>query len=162
MATRILGIDPGSRVTGYALIEVSGSELRVLGHDVIKPLARSAFSDKILFVADRLGGLIDLYAPQEAAVEDLFHAVNARASLQLAHLRGGILLELARKRVELSTYAPTAVKKALTGVGSAGKEQVRFMVERILGLKLGRGPNDVSDALAVAVCHAHTRRGFKR
>lgn len=157
MPTRILGIDPGSRVTGYAILEVSGSSLRVLESGGLKPPARAAFSGKILHVADRLAALIDGHRPTEAAVEDLFHAVNARASLQLAHLRGGILLELARRRVDLYTYAPTAVKKAVTGVGSASKEQVRFMVERILGLRLGKGVNDVSDAIAVAVCHAHSR-----
>jgi len=157
MPTRILGIDPGSRVTGYAILEVSGSSLRVIDAGALKPPARLPFSGKILHVADRLAELIESHEPAEAAVEDLFHAVNARSSLQLAHLRGGVLLELARRRVDLYTYAPKAVKKAVTGVGSASKEQVRFMVERLLGLRLGRGVNDVSDALAVAVCHAHSR-----
>lgn len=157
MATRILGIDPGSRVTGYALIEARGPDLTVLEHDKLAPKSTLSFPERILFIADRLGDLIEEHRPDEAAVEDLFHAVNPRSALQLAHLRGAIVLELARRKVALFTYAPRAVKKAVTGVGSAGKEQVRFMVERLLRLRLDGHPADVSDALAVAVCHAHSR-----
>ena len=160
MATRILGIDPGSRVTGYGLIEIRGSSMVIVGHGGFRPPPKSTFPDRLLFVADRLGELIEQHAPAEAAVEDLFHAVNARSALQLAHLRGAILLELVRRRLPLFAYAPRAVKKALTGSGGAGKDQVRAMVERLLRVRLGDREEDVSDALAVAICHAHSRRAL--
>lgn len=160
MAARILGIDPGSRATGYALIEARGSAIRVLRHDQLRPSPSLPFHVRLLRIADGLGELVEEYAPTEAAVEDLFHSVNPRSALQLAHMRGAILLELARREVALFTYAPRAVKKAVTGVGSAGKEQVRAMLERLLHVRLEGLPADVSDALAVALCHAHSRVGI--
>ncbi len=157
MAARILGIDPGSRATGYAFIEARGSVIRVLCHDRLRPSPSLPFHTRLLRIADGLGALVEEYAPTEAAVEDLFHSVNPRSALQLAHLRGAILLELARRQVELFTYAPRTVKKAVTGVGSAGKGQVRAMLERLLHVHLEGHSADVSDALAVALCHAHSR-----
>jgi crossover junction endodeoxyribonuclease RuvC len=145
-------------VTGCALVEKRGADLTVLFHHHLKPDPSLSFNARILQIADQLGGLVESCAPDEAAVEDLFHAVNTKTALQLAHLRGAIILELARRGVSLFTYAPRAVKKAVTGVGSADKRQVRIMIERLLRLDLGKGPDDVSDALAVAVCHAHSRR----
>jgi crossover junction endodeoxyribonuclease RuvC len=159
--TRILGIDPGSRVSGYAVLDARGSDLTPIRHGRLSPPASLPFPEKILRIANALGDLIEEHHPEEAAVEDLFHAVNARSALQLAHVRGAIVLELARRKVRLFTYAPRAVKKAITGVGSAGKDQVRGMVERLLGLELGSEGYDVSDALAVAICHAHSRMGAR-
>ncbi len=156
--TRILGIDPGSVRTGYAIIDCRGSELIPVGRGCLSAPASLPFTERILRIADELGRLIDDRRPAEAAVEDLFHATNARSALQLAHVRGAILVELARRRVELFTYAPRTIKKALTGAGSADKEQVRSMVERLTGLRMTSEPDDVSDALAVAICHAHSRR----
>jgi crossover junction endodeoxyribonuclease RuvC len=161
VGARILGIDPGSRATGYALIEARGPVIRVLCHDQLRPSPSLPFHTRLLWIADGLGALVEEYAPAEAAVEDLFHSVNPRSALQLAHLRGAILLELARRKVALFTYAPRAVKKAVTGVGSASKEQVRAMLERLLHLRLKGHSVDVSDALAVALCHAHSREGVR-
>jgi len=156
---RILGIDPGSRVTGYAVIEALGGSLKVVSRGGLRPPGRLPFEGRLLYIADALRELVEGHHPSEAAVEGLFHAVNARSALQLAHLRGAIVLELARRRVPLFTYAPRAVKKAVTGAGAASKDQVRSMVERLLGVRLQGQLSDVSDALAVAICHAHTRRG---
>jgi crossover junction endodeoxyribonuclease RuvC len=156
--TRILGIDPGSTVTGDALIDVRGTELVPADRGCLDAPAALPFHERILRIADALGRLIDDRRPGEAAVEDLFHAVNTRSALQLAHVRGAILVELARRRVDLFTYSPRTVKKALTGTGSAEKGQVRGMVERLTGLHLAGESDDVSDALAVAICHAHWRR----
>ena len=157
--TRILGIDPGSRLTGYAILEARGQRLKEVCHGCLSASASLPLSQRILRIADGVGRLVEEHLPEEAAVEDLFHAVNPRSALQLAHVRGAIVLELARRRVDLFTYAPRAVKKAVTGVGSADKEQVRAMVERLLGLRLEPSSLDVSDALAVAICHAHSRGG---
>jgi crossover junction endodeoxyribonuclease RuvC len=129
----------------------------VLDHGNFKPPQRSEFSRKILFVADAIGDLVRKWSPQEAAVEDIFHAVNVRSVIQLAQLRGAIILELVRCDLSLFTYAPTVVKKAVTGVGSADKEQVRFMIQKLLRVNLQGQAHDVSDALAIALCHAHSR-----
>lgn len=157
--TRILGIDPGSRVTGYAVIDVRGPDLHTVCHGVFRPPASLPFHERIARIADALGQIIEQRRPREAAVEDLFHAANARSALRLAHVRGAILVEIARRGLDVHTYAPKSVKKALTGVGSADKAQVQAMVERLLNLRLPDASHDVSDALAVAICHAHTRRG---
>jgi crossover junction endodeoxyribonuclease RuvC len=154
---RILGIDPGSRVTGYGLVEIRGADLGVLSHGRLRPGSGLAFGERLAEIADAVGGLVDAYGPDEAAIEDLFHAVNPRSALQLAHLRGAVIAELARRGLRLFAYAPRAVKKAVTGSGAAGKHQVRFMVERLLGVRLSGEGDDVSDALAVAICHAHAR-----
>lgn len=160
--TRILGIDPGSRVTGYAVLELRRSGLKVLSHGAFRAPGRAAFPSRLLGIANALAGIIVRYAPDEAAIEDLFHAVNPRSALQLAHLRGALVVELARRDVPLFAYAPLAVKKAITGSGRADKDQVRAMVERLVKVRLEGSPDDVSDALAVAICHAHTRRTLTR
>jgi crossover junction endodeoxyribonuclease RuvC len=157
VATRILGIDPGSHVTGYGVLESRGASLRLVSMGGIRPPARLDFSSRLLYIADALAALIGEVNPQEAAVEDLFHALNARSALKLAHLRGVVLAEIARGGVRLFEYAPRAVKKAVTGSGGADKEQVRGMVGRLLQQSFDRAPYDLSDALAVAICHAHSR-----
>jgi len=112
-------------------------------------------------MANALAAVLDESRPDEAAVEDLFHAVNPRSALQLAHARGALVVEIARRGIPLFAYAPLAVKKAVTGAGRADKAQVRAMIERLLGIQLSGEVHDVSDALAVAVCHANTRRGLR-
>jgi crossover junction endodeoxyribonuclease RuvC len=156
--TRILGIDPGSRITGCAVVEGRGGHLKVLYCGALRSPGRGSFPSRLLHIADALAVIIEEFAPDEAAVEDLFHAVNPKSALQLAHLRGALVVELARRRIPLYAYAPLAIKKAVTGSGRADKDQVRSMVERLLAMNLGGSPHDVSDALAVAICHAHIRR----
>lgn len=157
VATRILGIDPGSHVTGYGVLETRGASLHLVSMGGFRPPARLAFSSRLLYIADALADLIRTVSPQEAAVEDLFYALNARSALKLAHLRGVILTEVARGGLPVFEYAPRAVKKAVTGSGGADKEQVRGMVGRLLRQSFDRGTYDLSDALAVAICHAHSR-----
>ena len=159
--TRILGIDPGSRVTGYAVIDVRGGNLLPVCYGTFEAPASLPFSERITRIADSLGALVGERKPEEVAVEDLFHAANARSALQLAHVRGAILVELARRGLSPFTYAPRSIKKALTGAGGADKLQVRAMVERLLGVRLESAANDVSDALAVAICHAHSRKAAR-
>jgi len=130
----------------------------VVARGAIRASARILFHERLLHIADSLARIIEEHAPDEAAIEELFHAVNARSALQLAHLRGALVVELARRGVTLFGYSPRAVKMATTGSGAAEKRQVRAMVERITGIRLDEGPYDVSDAIAVAICHAHSRR----
>ena len=152
----ILGIDPGSGSTGYGVIESRSGHLRLLSKGAITPPAHLPFLDRLPHIAAGIEALVRKVSPEGAAIEDLFHARNSRVALQLGHVRGAALLPLLRARVPVFEYAPRLVKKAVTGSGAAEKEQVRRMVRLLLGL--GETPLDLdtSDALAVAICHAHS------
>lgn len=152
----VLGIDPGSHATGYGVIAAE-PVVRMLGGGVIRTLSGTPLAERLLVIHTELSTVIDRFAPAQMAVEDLFNAKNARSSLMLGHARGVILLAGARAGLAVAEYAPREVKKALTGNGAATKEQVRFMVMRLLGLKESF-PLDQSDALAVALTHAGRSR----
>ena len=151
---RILGVDPGSSRTGYGCIETDGSRHRVVTCGVLAPAARAAFPEKLLAIRDGLASLIARHRPAAVAVEDLFYARNARSALKLGHVRGVVLLAASEAGLPVSEFAPAEVKRAVVGYGRADKPQVRQMVMLLLGLSEPPSPLDVSDALAVAVCHA--------
>ncbi len=147
----ILGVDPGSHATGYGVIS-TGPVVRMLAGGVIRTSSKAALSDRLLTIHNELATIIATHDPMQMAVEDLFNAKNARSSLILGHARGVILLAGAAAGLSPAEYAPRAVKQAITGNGAATKEQVRFMVMRLLALK-EEPPLDMSDALAVALAH---------
>lgn len=153
---RILGVDPGSAHTGYGCIDASGGRHRVLARGVLSPPARSAFPEKLRAVRDGLAALLAEHRPETVAVEDLFHARNARSALKLGHVRGVVMLAASEAGLPVAEYAPAAVKQAVVGYGRAEKQQVRQMVCLLLGLDPPPARLDVTDALAVAVCHAHS------
>ncbi len=148
----ILGIDPGSRATGWGVI-VTAPTLRCAGAGVIRPSDALPLAQRLAEIHAGLCEVLERHEPQTMAVESLFNARNARSSLILGHARGVVLLAGAQAGLAVSEYAPGEVKRAVTGNGQAGKEQVRFMVMRLLGLR-EQPPLDQSDALAVALAHA--------
>jgi len=150
-SSRIIGIDPGSHATGWGVVEVQPA-VRRIASGVIRPGKGRALPARLLAIHDTLSALIVEHGPAIMAVEDLFNAKNPRSSLILGHARGAIILAGARAGLEVHEYAPAEIKKALTGNGQAGKEQVGFMVMRLLGLK-EEPALDESDALAVALAH---------
>ena len=152
---RILGVDPGSNRTGYGCIETDGSRHRVVTCGVLAPAARAAFPEKLLAIRDGLASLIARHRPDVVAIEDLFYARNARSALKLGHVRGVVMLTASEAGLPVSEFSPAEVKRAVVGYGRAEKPQVRQMVMLLLGLAEPPSPLDVSDALAVAVCHAH-------
>jgi len=154
----ILGIDPGSRVTGCGVVESRGGRLRRIAAERVRPDPRAPLPERLRVIHEAVAALITAHTPAEMAVESLFNARNAHSSLVLGHARGVILLAGAQQGLPITGYAPREVKLALTGTGSATKEQVRFMVCRWLGLAREPDSLDESDALAVALCHA-LRRG---
>ena len=147
----ILGIDPGSHATGYGVIETSPA-VRFLDGGVIRPDKGLGLPRRLLAIHEALRGVLDRHAVDAMAVENLFNAKNARSSLILGHARGVILLTGAEAGLEVAEYAPREIKQALTGNGAAAKEQVRYMVMRLLGLK-EEPPMDLSDALGVALTY---------
>jgi crossover junction endodeoxyribonuclease RuvC len=149
----ILGVDPGTRRTGYGLVELSGSRLRHVDNGVISPERKARLSEKVLHIYGNLLSLIDEHRPAAMALEEVFVAKNTRSALVLGHARGAVLLAAAMKAIPIHGYAPTAVKKAVSGSGHASKEQVQAMVRTLLGLP-GDAQQDASDALALAICHS--------
>lgn len=149
---RILGIDPGTRAMGYGVIERQGTRVRCLASGVITPApGELAFRLATIFAA--LEAVVAAHRPDEVAVEDLFHARNAKSALVLGHARGVALLVAGRAGLSVHAYAPPIVKKAVVGHGRAEKFQVQKMVRALLGLET-EPAEDEADALAVALCHS--------
>lgn|SRR5487761_759535 len=153
---RILGIDCGSQVTGYGLIESDGHRHREIEHGAIRPPAKLDFANRLNYIHQKLEELIARQGPDCMAVEDIFFAENARSAIKLGHARGVVLQAAASAGLSVAEYTPLAVKSALTGYGRAEKQQVRHMVTILLKLDAEPESLDASDALAVAICHAHT------
>ncbi len=153
----ILGVDPGSHATGFGVI-VTGPVLRMKSGGVIRPPAKLSLPDRLLAIHEGITEVIKAHDPVVMVVEDLFNAKNARSSLILGHARGVLLLAGAAAGLSISEYAPREIKQAMTGNGGATKEQVRFMVMRLLGLKK-EPPLDQSDALAAALTFVGRQRG---
>jgi len=155
---RIFGVDPGSAHTGYGCIDTSGGRHRILACGALSPPAQSAFAEKLRTIHDGLAALIAEHRPETVAIEDLFYARNARSALKLGHVRGVVMLAASEAGLPVVEYAPAEVKRAVVGYGRAEKQQVQQMVGLLLGLEPPPSRLDVTDALAVAVCHAHSIR----
>jgi crossover junction endodeoxyribonuclease RuvC len=153
----ILGIDPGSRHTGFGLIECAGGPPRFLSSGRISAPASVPIPERLRRLADELAALIERERPALAAVEKPFHGVNARSAIVLAEARGALLLTLARAGIAIEEYAPAEVKSAVAGNGHADKQQVARMVRLELALAAQVLSADASDALALALCAAVRR-----
>jgi crossover junction endodeoxyribonuclease RuvC len=153
---RLLGIDPGLRFTGWGLLEASGNRLRHLADGVIATDGDAPVPQRLRALHDALAALLAEHRPDEAAIEETYVNRNGTATLKLGYARGVALLAPALLGIPVSEYGAKAVKKAVVGTGGASKEQVALMVRRLLpGGAIRRA--DASDALAVAICHAHHR-----
>jgi crossover junction endodeoxyribonuclease RuvC len=150
---RVLGIDCGTERTGYAVIESDGVAHHLSDAGVIKTDPRRPLAERLLAISTELRSILEQYNPDSGAVEDVFHAVNARSALKLAHVRGVALLVLAEAQIPVGEYSPMEVKMSVVGYGRAEKAQVQLMVRSILSLER-QLPEDASDAVAVAICHA--------
>ena len=152
---RILGIDPGSRATGYGLIEKEGNRLIHIDNGVIRPPANAELPERLLSIFSNLNTIINEYSPQYSAIEQVFMSKNAQSALKLGQARGAALLAMAGAGLEIGEYSPMQVKSAVVGYGRAAKSQVQQMVKALLNLP-EIAQEDASDALAVAICHAHS------
>jgi crossover junction endodeoxyribonuclease RuvC len=150
----VLGIDPGTAVTGYGVVtrsENGSVTLRECG--VIKTSAERPLFERIREIYDATAALIERHAPMAVSVEDVFQGKNAQSALKLGHARGAILLAAAHASVEVAEYAPREIKKAVVGNGNATKDQVGFMVQQQLRLRSAPAPSDAADGVAAALCH---------
>ena len=153
----IFGIDPGSDRTGYGCVKTDGSRHTLITCGAIKTKASATFPEKLLVIHSRLAVLLSECRPDAVAIENLFHAVNARSALKLGHARGVAMLAAAEAGVPIYEYTPAAVKRVVVGYGRAEKPQVQHMIKVMLGLAEAPSPHDAADALAVAVCHIHSQ-----
>lgn len=154
--TRILGLDPGLRITGWGIIDVAGSSLSHVDHGIVSSRDEDPLPTRLVSLYTQLTEIIQRYHPQEAAVEETFVNKNPHSALKLGAARGVVLLAPASANLPLGEYAANTVKKSVVGVGHADKSQVAMMVSRLLPQSRGV-TKDAADALAVAICHAHYR-----
>jgi len=151
---RILGIDPGSRVTGYGIVDIEGALTRPVAWGGIRTTGEHA--DRLKQIFDAVAELVTEHRPDELAIERVFVNRNADSALKLGQARAAALCATFSQDIPVHEYAPREVKKALVGNGGAEKAQVEYMVKVLLGLR-GDMQSDAADALAIAVCHAHAR-----
>jgi crossover junction endodeoxyribonuclease RuvC len=150
----VLGVDPGSRRTGYGLVESDGRRHRLLECGVFVPGPRLSLPERLRHIHRGLADLIARARPDALAIEDVFHAANTRSALVLAHVRGVVLLAGAEAGLAVHEFPPATVKQQVTGSGRAEKTQVAYMVTRMLALRVEAEAGDATDALAVALCLA--------
>lgn len=154
----ILGLDPGTAITGFGLLRHEAGRLTVMDFGTLETRKGPSDSDRLLHVFEEAEDLLHRSRPDAIAVEHLFFGRNVNTMLSVGRASGVLLLAAAKAGIPIAEYTPMQVKMAVVGVGNAEKKQVQFMVRQILGLKETPKPDDVADALALAICHAHTHR----
>ena len=152
----ILGIDPGIAIVGYGVVEYTKGKFRLIAMGSIETPAGIDVEERLRMVYDDMCELIDTYRPDEMAIEELFFNTNHKTAIAVAEARGVILLSAVQRRVPISEYTPLQVKQSVVGYGRAEKKQVITLVGMILGMENGPKLDDTADALALAICHAHT------
>lgn len=152
----ILGVDPGYAITGYGVVSYQNNRLKVLDYGVIATAAKSPFPERLLKISQELEVLIARHQPETMAVEELFFSRNTTTAIGTAQARGVAVLSGARSGIPVYEYTPMQVKLAVAGYGKAQKLQVQQMVRVLLALESVPKPDDAADALAVAICHAHS------
>ena len=152
----ILGIDPGLAIVGWGVVEYSGSRFQPLGYGAIETPAGMATEQRLALIYEGIKKLIETYHPQHVAVEELFFNTNQTTGIRVAEARGVIIMCAYQHGVKVFEYTPLQVKQAVVGYGRAEKKQVITMVTMFLGLPKPPKPDDTADALAIAVCHAHS------
>jgi crossover junction endodeoxyribonuclease RuvC len=154
---RILGIDPGTRQTGFGIIQEEGRSLRFVDCGVIRTSSKGPLSRRLHQIYHELRAVIERYRPDTLSLENIFVARNVSSALKLGHARGASILAAVNHDVEVFEYSPAEVKKNIAGSGRADKQQVQQMVQRLLALPELPTPEDASDALALAICHSFCR-----
>ena len=154
---RVLGVDPGSVRTGFGVVEKSGNLFTCIAHGEARPSRRLDLPHRIHAIVERVGEVMDQVHPDCVAVEEAFYHESVRSTLVLGHVRGALLVAAVQRGLRIAEYSPREVKLSVAGSGAAAKEQVAFMVRRLLRVR-GALPADAADALAVALCHLHRER----
>ncbi|MBP5493104.1 MAG: crossover junction endodeoxyribonuclease RuvC [Clostridiales bacterium] len=151
----IIGIDPGYAITGYGVVSYERSKFTVLDYGAITTKAHTPFEQRLLTIHQQMDVLMERYHPEVMAIEELFFARNTTTAIGTAQARGVVILSAAEANVPVYEYTPMQIKQAVTGYGRADKNQVSQMVKMLLHLEKMPKPDDVTDALAIAICQAH-------
>lgn len=151
----ILGIDPGYAIVGCGIIDYTANKFKVLNHEAVTTPAGMPFEHRIEFIYDSLDVMIKQYKPDAIAIEELFFHTNHKTVIGVAQARGVTLLAAVKNKVPFFEYTPLQVKQSVVGYGRAVKPQVMEMTRILLGMSSVPKPDDVADALAIAICHAH-------
>ncbi|MCD6577823.1 MAG: crossover junction endodeoxyribonuclease RuvC [Anaerolineaceae bacterium] len=155
----VIGIDPGTALTGYGIIEeLSDQSLQVIDFGVIRTGSNDKPETRLIKIFSQLNRILSIYKPEAGAVEKLFFQRNTRTAMSVGQARGVAILSLAEVGISISEYGPVEIKQAVVGYGKASKNQVQQMVKMLLNLREIPKPDDAADALAVAICHIHSRK----
>jgi crossover junction endodeoxyribonuclease RuvC len=155
---RILGIDPGFAITGYSVIEYEGNKFKLLNSGAVTTKAGESFPKRLTKIYDELNLIIDQYQPDAIAVEELFFNQNTKTAINVAQARGVVLIIGCKRNIATYEYTPLQVKQAVAGYGRADKMQVQKMVKAILNVESIPKLDDITDSMAIGICHAHSQR----
>ncbi|UCF37369.1 MAG: crossover junction endodeoxyribonuclease RuvC [Acidobacteriota bacterium] len=162
----VMGVDPGSRVTGWGVISLEGNRVQCVDFGAVRTIRGGRqtppIADRLKTIYEEIDAVLVKHRPEVVAVEGVFYAVNIKSALTLGHVRGVILFAAAFRSIPIVEFSPLEVKKAVVGVGRADKGQVQMMVQRLLNLRQLPEPHDASDALALALCQAFNGSQEKR
>ncbi len=158
---RIIGIDPGYAITGYGIIDYQGNHFKLLTSGAIETKKGLPFPKRLQKIYDDMMELIKTYTPDAISIEELFFNTNTTTGIGVAHGRGAVLIAAAKTETPIYEYTPLQVKQAVVGYGRADKKQVQTMVKAILNLEKIPKLDDTTDAIAIAICHAHSCRFAK-
>lgn len=153
---RIIGIDPGYAIVGFGIIEYENGKFKTIDYGAVTTEAGTDFNRRLKTIYEDICQIFDIYKPESLAIEKLYFQNNQKTAIDVAEARGVILLAASQRNIFIREYTPLEVKKSITGYGQAVKKQVQEMTKRVLHLPEIPKPDDTADALAIAVCHAHT------
>lgn len=155
----VIGFDPGSAITGYGIIEErTDHSLKVIDYGVLRTGPELPLPERLKSIYEQVNQILNLHHPESGAVENLYFQKNVRTAFTVGQARGVLLLALAQADISVAEYNPVEIKQAVAGYGRAEKGQVQQMVKMLLGLEKIPRPDDAADALAVAICHIHSRK----
>ena len=155
---RVIGVDPGLTITGFGILDYNGGQIRTVAFGTIKPPAKEALPNRLEYLNSHMTELLEKFEPNAFAIEDTFFSQNVKSALLLGQARGVLLLAAASKGIPSMDYAPRKVKQSVVGNGAADKTQVQYMVQQILKMDEPPKPLDVSDALAIGLCHINQNK----
>ena len=155
---RTIGVDPGLNNTGFGILDYRGSKIKVVAYGLITPPAKESVPNRLEYLNSHMNDLIDKFKPMSMAIEDSFYSQNVKSAILLGQARGVLLLSASSKGIPSMVYAPRKVKQSVTGSGSSSKKQVKYMVEKILKIDKNISSLDITDALAIGLCHINQNK----
>ena len=155
---RVIGVDPGLTITGFGILDYKGAQIRTVAFGTIKPPVKESLPNRLEYLNSHMTELLEKFEPNAFAIEDTFFSQNVKSALLLGQARGVLLLAAASKGIPSMDYAPRKVKQSVVGNGAADKTQVQYMVQQILKMDEPPKPLDVSDALAIGLCHINQNK----